>query len=293
MTTYVLAGGAWLGGWAWQPVARQLRSRGHEVHPVTFTGLGDRSHLARPEVDLDTYVTDVVNLIEFEDLHDVVLVGHSYAGIVVTGVADRIPERISLLAYLDSGPSPDGVSFLDLQPPAARELLERLIEQEGEGWRLPMPSWEELEGVMGASLEGLGPEERARMRPAAPYLVRAPVAGQPGPRAAPQAADHLQHPPGPGAGDGRRRPPLVRRAGRAGVVVPGAAHRALADVLGPRAAGVAAGPAPGGGLTALPGPRLPPLVAGLGVLLAALGLASGRWPAPPAGPGRPAAQADG
>jgi pimeloyl-ACP methyl ester carboxylesterase len=164
MTTYVLAGGAWLGGWAWQPVARQLRSRGHEVHPVTFTGLGDRSHLATPEVDLDTYVTDVVNLIEFEDLHDVVLVGHSYAGIVVTGVADRIPERISLLAYLDSGPSPDGVSFLGLQPPAARELLERLVEQEGEGWRLPMPFWEDLEGVMGASLEGLGPEERARMR---------------------------------------------------------------------------------------------------------------------------------
>jgi pimeloyl-ACP methyl ester carboxylesterase len=164
MTTYVLAGGAWLGGWAWQPVARQLRSKGHEVHPVTFTGLGDRSHLATPEVDLDTYVTDVVNLIEFEDLHDVVLVGHSYAGIVVTGVADRIPERISLLAYLDSGPSPDGVSFLDLQPPAARELLERLVEQEGEGWRLPMPFWEDLEGVMGASLEGLGPEERARMR---------------------------------------------------------------------------------------------------------------------------------
>ena len=162
MTTYVLAGGAWLGGWAWQPVARQLRSQGHEVHPVTFTGLGDRSHLATPEVDLDTYVTDVVNLIEFEDLHDVVLVGHSYAGIVVTGTADRIPERISLLAYLDSGPSPDGVSFLDLQPPAARELLERLVEQEGEGWRLPMPSWEDLEGVMGASLEGLGPEERAR-----------------------------------------------------------------------------------------------------------------------------------
>jgi pimeloyl-ACP methyl ester carboxylesterase len=164
MTTYVLAGGAWLGGWAWQPVARQLRSKGHEVHPVTFTGLGDRSHLATPEVDLDTYVTDVVNLIEFEDLHDVVLVGHSYAGIVVTGVADRIPERISLLAYLDSGPSPDGVSFLDLQPPAVSELLERLVEQEGEGWRLPMPSWEDLEGVMGASLEGLGPEERARMR---------------------------------------------------------------------------------------------------------------------------------
>jgi pimeloyl-ACP methyl ester carboxylesterase len=164
MTTYVLVGGAWLGGWAWQPVARQLRSQGHDVHPVTLTGLGDRSHLATPEVDLETYLTDVVNLIEFEDLHDVVLVGHSYAGIVVTGVADRIPERIALLAYLDTGPSPDGVAFLDLQPPEARELLERLVDQAGDGWRLPLPAWEELEGVMGASLEGLGRAERARMR---------------------------------------------------------------------------------------------------------------------------------
>jgi pimeloyl-ACP methyl ester carboxylesterase len=164
MTTYVLVGGAWLGGWAWQPVARQLRSQGHDVYPVTLTGLGDRSHLATPETDLETYLTDVVNLIGFEDLHDVVLVGHSYAGIVVTGVADRIPERIALLAYLDAGPSPDEVAFLDLQPPEARELLERLVDQAGEGWRLPLPAWEELEGVMGASLEGLGPTERARMR---------------------------------------------------------------------------------------------------------------------------------
>ena len=164
MTTYVLVGGAWLGGWAWQPVARELRRHGHDVHPVTFTGLGERSHLASPEVDLDTYLADVVNLIEFEDLRDVVLVGHSYAGLVVTGVADRIPERIGLLAYLDAGPSPDGAAFVDLQPPPARELLEGLVERDGEGWRLPMPSWEELEGVMGASLEGLGPDERARMR---------------------------------------------------------------------------------------------------------------------------------
>lgn len=164
MATYVLVAGAWLGGWAWQPVARQLRSQGHDAYPVTLTGLGDRSHLATPETDLETYLTDVVNLLEFEDLHDVVLVGHSYAGIVVTGVADRIPERIALLAYLDAGPSPDGVAFLDLQPPEARELLERLVDQAGDGWRLPLPAWEELEGVLGASLEGLGPDERARMR---------------------------------------------------------------------------------------------------------------------------------
>jgi pimeloyl-ACP methyl ester carboxylesterase len=163
MTTYVLAAGAWLGGWAWQPIAHRLRAKGHDVHPVTFTGLAERSHLASPEIDLDTYITDVVNLIEFEDLHDVVLVGHSYAGLPVTAVADRVPERISLLAYLESGPVPDGTAYLDLQPPEARELVERLVEEDGDGWRLPMPSWEELEGS-GASLEGLGPTERERMR---------------------------------------------------------------------------------------------------------------------------------
>ena len=164
MTTYVLVAGAWLGGWAWQPVTEALRGHGHDVHPVTPPGLGDRAHLATPEVDLDTYISDVVELLESEDLHDVVLVGHSYAGHLVTGVADRIPGRISLLAYLDAGPSPDGAAFMDLQPPAARELIERLVAEAGEGWLVPMPSWEDLEGVMGASLDGLGPEERARMR---------------------------------------------------------------------------------------------------------------------------------
>jgi pimeloyl-ACP methyl ester carboxylesterase len=164
MTTYVLVPGAWLGGWAWEPVTRRLQAQGHDVHPVTFTGLGERSHLANPDVDLDTYIADVVDLVESEDLRDVVLVGHSYAGHVVTAVADRIPERISLLAYLDAGPSPDGAAFMDLQPPAARELIERLVEETGEGWRIPLPTWEELEGVMGASLEGLGQEERDHMR---------------------------------------------------------------------------------------------------------------------------------
>jgi len=164
MATYVLVAGAWLGGWAWQPVTDKLREHGHDVHPVTLTGLGERSELAGPEVDLDTYIADVVNLMEAEDLRDVVLVGHSYAGHVITGVADRIPERIALLAYLDAGPSPDGAAFMDLQPPAARELIERLVEEAGEGRRVPLPSWEELEGVMGASLEGLGQDERDHMR---------------------------------------------------------------------------------------------------------------------------------
>ena len=162
MSTYVLVPGAWLGGWSWQPVAAQLRAHGHDVYPVTLTGLGERSHLASPEVDLDTYIADVVNLVDFEDLHDVVLVGHSYAGLVVTAVADRIPERIAVLAYLESGPVPDGASYLDMQPPPAKQLIERLVEESGDGWRIPMPSWEELEGVLGASLDGLGQEERSR-----------------------------------------------------------------------------------------------------------------------------------
>jgi pimeloyl-ACP methyl ester carboxylesterase len=164
MTTYVLVSGAWLGGWCWQPVAEQLRAIGHDVYPVTPTGLGERSHLASPAVDVDTYIADIVNVIEYEDLHDVVLIGHSYAGLLVTAAADRIPERIALLAYLDSGPVSDGTAYLDLQPPPARQLIERLVEQDGEGWRIPVPSWKELEGVMGASLQGLGSDERSRMR---------------------------------------------------------------------------------------------------------------------------------
>src|SRR4029450_666830 len=93
MSIYVLVGGGWLGGWCWQRGARRLREEGHEAYPATLTGLGERVHLASPEVDLDTHITDVVNLIEFEDLRDVVLLGHSYAGLVVTGVADRVPDR--------------------------------------------------------------------------------------------------------------------------------------------------------------------------------------------------------
>ena len=164
MPTYVLVPGAWLGGWCWRPVASRLRALGHDVYPVTLTGLGERSHLANPDVDLDTYIADVVNLIEFEDLHDVILVGHSYAGLVVTAVADRVPERISVLAYLESGPAPDGTSYLDLQPPPATELIERLVEDAGEGWRLPMPTWDELEGILGASLQGLGEDMRNDFR---------------------------------------------------------------------------------------------------------------------------------
>lgn len=102
MSTFVLVHGAWHGSWCWKRVRRELQSRGHDVFTPTLTGVADRSHLLTPEVTLETHILDVVNLIEWEELDDVVLCGHSYAGAVVAGVADRLPQRIRSLVYLDA-----------------------------------------------------------------------------------------------------------------------------------------------------------------------------------------------
>ena len=151
--TYVLVHGAWHGGWCWAKVARLLRDAGHEVYTPTLTGLGERAHLATPDVDLDTHITDVENLLRYEDLHDVVLVGHSYGGLVVTGVADRMPERVKQLVYVDTGPLPDGFSNADFVPPDERARQEALVDK-ADGWRLPPPPWDGLaSGVDGVSAE--------------------------------------------------------------------------------------------------------------------------------------------
>ena len=162
MATFVLVPGFWLGGWAWRDVAGPLRAAGHTVYPVTLTGLGERVHLGGPQVDLDTHLADVVNLLHYEDLRDVLLVGHSYAGTVIAGVADRVPERIARLVFVDCWPLPDGVAQIDLNPPAARAALEQQVATEGDGWRFPLPSWEDLD--QGRELDGLGEAERRRMR---------------------------------------------------------------------------------------------------------------------------------
>lgn len=142
MTTYVLVPGFWLGGWAWRSVAEKLRARGHDVYAVTLTGLGERVHLGGPGTDLDTHVTDVVNLLEYEDLRDVVLVGHSYAGAVVTpAVADRCPDRAASLVFLDTGPLPDGAAQVDFGGPEERARSEQQVAAEGDGWLLPPPDW--------------------------------------------------------------------------------------------------------------------------------------------------------
>ena len=108
MTTFVLVHGAWHGSWCWKRVRQDLQARGHAVFTPTLTGVGERSHLLARNVDLETHVLDVVNLIAWEDLHDLVLCGHSYGGCVVTGVADRLPERIRALVYLDAFVLDDG-----------------------------------------------------------------------------------------------------------------------------------------------------------------------------------------
>jgi pimeloyl-ACP methyl ester carboxylesterase len=162
MAAYVLVGGGWLGGWCWQRVARRLKDQGHDAYPVTLTGLGERVHLASPEVDLETHITDVVNLIEFEDLDDLVLVGHSYAGLVITGVADRVPERIAQLVYLDTGAFPDGTVIIDSFPPESRRYIERQVEESGDGWRFPMPPRGELANF--GSLEGLDDTQLGLLR---------------------------------------------------------------------------------------------------------------------------------
>src|SRR5687768_4859208 len=114
MTTYVLVSGLWLGGWAWHDVTAALRGHGHEVFPLTLTGVADRSHLLGPGVDLDTHTEDIVRLVETEDLRDVVLVGHSYGGLPVSAAAMRLRDRIRSVVYVDSGPLPEGMSQLDL-----------------------------------------------------------------------------------------------------------------------------------------------------------------------------------
>jgi pimeloyl-ACP methyl ester carboxylesterase len=117
MATYVLVHGGGHGGWCYQRVARLLRGAGHDVYTPTLTGLGERSHLRSANVDLDLHIGDVVAVLEYEDLHDVVLVGHSYGGMVITGVADRAADRIGRIVYLDAATPVNGQSLVDVAGP--------------------------------------------------------------------------------------------------------------------------------------------------------------------------------
>jgi len=116
-TTYVLVHGAWQGASTWEATVDRLRARGHRVFTPTLTGLGDRSHQLTPEVDLETHIKDVLTCLTYDDLRDVVLVGHSYGGMVITGVADRAAERVGRIVYLDAATPVNGQSLVDVAGP--------------------------------------------------------------------------------------------------------------------------------------------------------------------------------
>ncbi|HEY8599973.1 MAG TPA: alpha/beta hydrolase [Thermomicrobiales bacterium] len=162
MSTFVLVPGFWLGGWAWRDVAAPLRAAGHTVYTPSLTGLGERVHLASPAVNLETHITDIVNLLHFEELHDVILLAHSGAMQAVTGAADRVPERIARLVYLDTGPLPNGMPQADFGPPEQRARDEQIVAEQGDGWRLPFPGLDTLSQQ--ASLAGIDEVTRGRMR---------------------------------------------------------------------------------------------------------------------------------
>ena len=142
MATFVVAHGAWSAGWAWKKVHPLMSQAGHRLVTPTYTGLGERAHLAHPDVDLETHILDLLSVLRCEDLQGVILVGHSYGGMVATGIADRARERIAELVYLDAFAPQDGESAFDLQPAERRNEVRAHARAHGDGWRIspnPMP----------------------------------------------------------------------------------------------------------------------------------------------------------
>jgi pimeloyl-ACP methyl ester carboxylesterase len=139
VATFVLVHGAWTGGWIWQRVRPILYRAGHEVFTPTLTGLGERAHLAEHEIDLDTHIEDIFRVLEYEHLREVVLVGHGYGGMVVSGVADHVPEWIDRLVYLDAQVPQNGQSEFDLLGHEMEARLRKLAWTSGSGWRVPVP----------------------------------------------------------------------------------------------------------------------------------------------------------
>jgi pimeloyl-ACP methyl ester carboxylesterase len=140
LAAFLLVPGAWLGGWCWRDVTAHLQAGGHAVIAATLTGLGERAHLLRPDIGLDTHVADIMGLLHHQDLNDVTLVGHSYGGTVITAVAERVPDRIRRLVYLDAAVPRDGESNNDVIGPEHAAALRSAADSDGDGWRVPPPA---------------------------------------------------------------------------------------------------------------------------------------------------------
>lgn len=140
MSNYVLVHGAWHGGWCWRRVAGSLASAGHRVLTPTLTGLGERAHALTPSVGLETFARDVSGVIEAEELNDIILVGHSFAGSVISMVADRMPKRLRHLVYLDAVVLESGQAPLDISPPELAAERRRQATETSGGLSLPPPA---------------------------------------------------------------------------------------------------------------------------------------------------------
>jgi pimeloyl-ACP methyl ester carboxylesterase len=141
MSMYILVRGAWVGSWCWKRVRQALQAQGHEAFTPKLTGLADRSHLLSPQVNLETHITDIVNLMQGEELSQVVLCGHSYGGCMISGIADSVPERIDSLVYLDAFVSENGQSLHDIVRPEVRIARVKGAQERGDSWKVfPIPS---------------------------------------------------------------------------------------------------------------------------------------------------------
>src|SRR5258707_7224812 len=150
--TFVLAHGSWHGGWCWKRVADRLRAKGHAVYTPSYTGMGDRVHLLNREITIDTFVEDIEQVIQSEELTEVVLVGHSFGGVPISGVADRIPNRIARLVYLDAVVIESGRSAFSYYPAADVEARIKAAEKATNGLAVPVP--EPLPAVWGLGKHG-------------------------------------------------------------------------------------------------------------------------------------------
>jgi pimeloyl-ACP methyl ester carboxylesterase len=169
-STFVLVHGAWHGGWCWNRLVPFLQAAGHSTLTTTLTGLGDRAHLISPSIDLGTHITDVVSMLEMDDLNDVVLVGHSYGGMVICGAAERAWRRIKRLVYLDALVPRHGQSGFDLNSPQFREKLEEDARQNGDGYKITP-----LVDILGITDSDDLEWVRARLRPQPIGTFRQPV----------------------------------------------------------------------------------------------------------------------
>jgi len=142
--TFVLVHGAWHGGWCWRGTADILAAHGNRVFAPSLTGVGDRAHLFSKDISLQTHVEDILALVEAEELNDFILVGHSYGGFVISGVADTLRDRVSRYVYLDAGVPADmspgsSFSWSESNTPEARETRLKLVREQGNGVALPAP----------------------------------------------------------------------------------------------------------------------------------------------------------